>query len=272
MSSKRNERADALIKTLRRQGAGRLTVLLGAAPRVGTTYAMLKCARELQHQGVDIVIAIVQTHGRNETSALSCGLPSMPRKRIDNHGRPLEEMDLDALLARHPQVALVDEIAHRNASGSRHERRWQDIDEPLDAGIDVYTTINIQHLESLNDLVHQITGIRVAETVSDSVFDRLRDIRLVDLPARELIERLNQGKVFFARAGRTSPAGLLFPIEPDGDARTPHAYRCRPRGCRFEGIQDGQRSLGHLDTAPCPHRQRWTWAFGIPFARRMAHG
>lgn len=196
MSSERNERADALINTLRRQGAGRLTVFLGAAPGVGKTYAMLTRARELQRQGVDIVIGIVETHGRNETSALVDGLPSMPRKRIDYHGRPLEEMDLDTLLVRRPQVALVDELAHRNAPGSRHERRWQDIDELLDAGIDVYTTVNVQHLESLNDVVHQITGIRVGETVPDSVFDRLRDIRLVDLPARELIERLNHGKVY----------------------------------------------------------------------------
>ncbi|MEO7938793.1 MAG: sensor histidine kinase KdpD [Burkholderiaceae bacterium] len=190
------EQADALIGELRRQGAGRLTVFLGAAPGVGKTYAMLTRARELHRQGVDVVVGIVETHGRSETLALVEGLPMLARKQIAYQGRLLEEMDLDALLNRKPGVALVDELAHRNAPGSRHERRWQDVDELLDAGIDVYTTVNIQHLESLNDVVHQITGVRVSETVPDAVFDRLRDIRLVDLPARELIERLNQGKVY----------------------------------------------------------------------------
>ena len=196
MGSEQTEQADALIGELRRQTAGRLTVFLGAAPGVGKTYAMLARARELHRQGVDVVIGIVETHGRSETLALLDGLPLLPRKTVAYQGRILEEMDLDALIARKPGVALVDELAHRNAPGSRHERRWQDVEELLDAGIDVYTTVNIQHLESLNDVVHQITGIRVSETVPDAVFDRLRDIRLVDLPARELIERLNQGKVY----------------------------------------------------------------------------
>ena len=191
-----NEQADALMGALRRQEAGRLTVFLGAAPGVGKTYAMLVRARELQRQGIDVVVGIVETHGRSETQALVTGLPMIPRKTIEYQGRRLEEMDLDALLAHKPDVVLVDELAHRNVPGSRHERRWQDVEELLDAGIDVYTTINIQHLESLNDVVHQITGVRVSETVPDSVFDRLRDIRLVDLPARELIERLNEGKVY----------------------------------------------------------------------------
>ncbi len=190
------EQADALMGELRRQAAGRLTVFLGAAPGVGKTYAMLTRARELHRQGVDVVIGIVETHGRSETLALVDGLPLLPRKTVTYHGCILEEMDLDALIARKPGVALVDELAHRNAPGSRHERRWQDVDELLDAGIDVYTTVNIQHLESLNDVVQQITGVRVSETVPDSVFDRLRDIRLVDLPARELIERLNEGKIY----------------------------------------------------------------------------
>lgn len=196
MGAERAGQADALMGELRRKAAGRLTVFLGAAPGVGKTYAMLVRARELQRLGTDVVIGIVETHGRAETQALVEGLPAIGRKRVDYHGRTLEEMDLDAVLARRPAVALVDELAHRNAPGSRHERRWQDVEELLDAGIDVYTTVNIQHLESLNDVVHRITGIRVSETVPDSVFGRLRDIRLVDLPARELIERLNQGKVY----------------------------------------------------------------------------
>ncbi|MBN9460838.1 MAG: sensor histidine kinase KdpD [Burkholderiales bacterium] len=196
MGAGNTEQADALIGELQRQAAGRLTVFLGAAPGVGKTYAMLVRARELYRQGVDVVIGIVETHGRSETQALVEGLPQLLRRKVEYQGRTLEEMDLDGLLARRPAIALVDELAHRNAPGSRHERRWQDVDELLDAGIDVYTTVNIQHLESLNDVVHQITGIRVNETVPDSVFERLRDIRLVDLPARELIERLNQGKVY----------------------------------------------------------------------------
>ncbi|MCD0503145.1 sensor histidine kinase [Bordetella petrii] len=196
MKNPRTEQADALLGELDRQRAGRLTVFLGAAPGVGKTYAMLARARELQRQGADVLIGVVETHGRGETQALVDGLPLLPRKLLQYQGRQLEEMDLDALLARRPAVALVDELAHRNAPGSRHERRWQDVQELLDAGIDVYTTVNIQHLESVNDVVHQITGIRVTETVPDSVFERLRDIRLVDLPARELIERLNAGKVY----------------------------------------------------------------------------
>jgi two-component system sensor histidine kinase KdpD len=196
MGAEQTEQADALLGELQRQTAGRLTVFLGAAPGVGKTYAMLARARELHRQGVDVVIGIVEAHGRSETQSLVEGLPLLPRKSLAYQGRALEEMDLDGLLARKPAIALVDELAHRNAPGSRHERRWQDVEELLDAGIDVYTTVNIQHLESLNDVVHQITGIRVSETVPDAVFSRLRDIRLVDLPARELIERLNQGKVY----------------------------------------------------------------------------
>ncbi|MDP2221072.1 MAG: sensor histidine kinase KdpD [Hydrogenophaga sp.] len=196
MGAEQTDQADALLGELNRQAAGRLTVFLGAAPGVGKTYAMLTRARELQRQGVDVLVGIVETHGRSETQALVDGLPLLQRKKIDYLGRQLEEMDLDGLLARKPTIALVDELAHRNVPGSRHERRWQDVEELLDAGIDVYTTVNIQHLESVNDVVHQITGIRVTETVPDAVFERLRDIRLVDLPARELIERLNAGKVY----------------------------------------------------------------------------
>jgi len=196
MSDARTQQADALIGELQREDGGRLTVFLGAAPGVGKTYAMLSRARERLRQGVDVVAGIVETHGRGETAALLDGLPELPRRRIEYRGRQIEELDLDALLARHPQLALVDELAHRNAPGSRHERRWQDVIELLDAGIDVYTTVNIQHLESLNDVVHRITGVRVSETVPDAVFDRLRDIVLVDLPPRELIERLQQGKVY----------------------------------------------------------------------------
>jgi len=196
MGVEHSEQANAWMDELQRQSAGRLTVFLGAAPGVGKTFAMLARARELHRQGVDVVIGIVETHGRGETQAMAEGLPQLPRRQLGYQGRLLEEIDLDALLQRKPAIALVDELAHRNAPGSRHERRWQDVEELLDAGIDVYTTLNVQHLESLNDVVHQITGVRVSETVPDAVFERLRDIRLVDLPPRELIERLNQGKVY----------------------------------------------------------------------------
>ncbi|WP_213605441.1 sensor histidine kinase [Pseudoxanthomonas japonensis] len=196
MTDPRDRQADALIDHLQREQGGRLTIFLGAAPGVGKTYTMLSRARELRRQGRDVVVGIVETHGRGETAAQTEGLEILPRRRVSYQGRWLDEMDLDALLARRPQIALVDELAHRNAPGSRHERRWQDVIELLDAGIDVHTTINIQHLESLNDVVHRITGVRVSETVPDAVFDRLRDIVLVDLPPRELIERLHQGKVY----------------------------------------------------------------------------
>ncbi|HEY5851502.1 MAG TPA: sensor histidine kinase KdpD [Lysobacter sp.] len=196
MTDSRSAQADALIGELQRQGAGRLTIFLGAAPGVGKTYTMLSRGRELQRRGLDVVIGLVETHGRAETAALVEGMEVLPRKRLDYQGKRMEELDLDALLARKPKLALVDELAHRNVPGSRHERRWQDVIELLDAGIDVFTTINIQHLESLNDVVHRITGVRVSETVPDAVFDRLRDIVLVDLPPRELIERLQQGKVY----------------------------------------------------------------------------
>jgi len=196
MNDPRDAKANALVGELRRQGAGRLTIFLGAAPGVGKTYAMLSRARELKRRGVDVVAGIVETHGRSETETLLDGLELLPRTRFEYRGGTLQELDLDALIARKPAIALVDELAHRNMPGSRHERRWQDVMELLDAGIDVFTTVNIQHLESLNDVVHRITGVRVSETVPDSVFDRLRDIVLVDLPPRELIQRLKDGKVY----------------------------------------------------------------------------
>nr|WP_288466517.1 sensor histidine kinase KdpD [uncultured Pseudomonas sp.] len=196
MQENREARADALAGELRRQDSGHLTLFLGAAPGVGKTYAMLSRARELRQQGVDLVIGVVETHGRSETAALIDGHELIPRRQIDYQGHRLDEMDLDAIVQRRPRIVLVDELAHRNAPGSRHERRWQDVLELLDKGIDVYSTVNIQHLESLNDIVHRITGIRVSETVPDAVLDRLRDIRLVDLPPGELIERLHQGKIY----------------------------------------------------------------------------
>ena len=196
MDQSNTAKADALLDAIQRESGGQLKIFLGAAPGVGKTYAMLNVAQSLKRNGIDVVVGIVETHGRPETQALLDGLEVMPRRRVDYKGRVLEEFDLDAVLARKPQVVLVDELAHSNAAGSRHPYRYQDVEELLDAGINVHTTINIQHLESLNDVVHRITGVRVTETVPDSIFDRLRDIVLIDLPPRELIERLQQGKVY----------------------------------------------------------------------------
>lgn len=212
MNSTRDEQADALIGELRRQDdGGHLTVFLGAAPGVGKTYAMLTRARELRRTGIDVVAGIIETHGRAETAALLDGLELLPPAQLEYRGRTLDELDLDALIARRPKIALVDELAHRNAPGSRHERRWQDVLELLDAGIDVHTTVNIQHLESLNDVVFRITGVRVSETVPDAMFDRLRDIILVDLPPRELIERLRQGKVYLPEQAAQAMQSFFSP-------------------------------------------------------------
>ncbi len=186
---------DALLKAARREARGKLKIFLGAAPGVGKTFEMLREGAERQAAGVDVVIAVVETHGRAETEALTAPLQTLPRRAIDYQGHSLEEMDIDAVLTRRPQLALVDEFAHSNVAGSRHPKRWQDVAELLDAGIDVYTTLNIQHVESLNDVVASFTRVRVRETVPDSVFDDA-EIEIVDLPPDELIERLKDGKVY----------------------------------------------------------------------------
>mgnify|MGYP001025805377 CR=1 FL=1 len=191
----REARADALLGTAH-DDSRRLKVFLGAAAGVGKTYAMLSAARELKRQGVDVVVGLVETHGRAETAALLEGLEVLPRRKVNYQGRDFTEFDLDAALERRPAVLLVDELAHSNLPGGRHERRWQDVAELLDAGIEVYTALNVQHLESLHDQVRRITGVSVRERVPDAFLDRARDIVLVDLPPRELIGRLKQGKVY----------------------------------------------------------------------------
>lgn len=175
---------------------GKLKIFLGYAAGVGKTYAMLEAARQRKQQGIDVVIAYVETHGRKETDALLEGLEILPRKTIEYHGVTLSDMDLDGVLARKPQLAVVDELAHTNAEGMRHPKRVQDVTELLDVGIDVYTTLNIQHLESLNDVVAQITGIVVRETLPDGVLDSADEIELIDLPPDELLQRLRDGKVY----------------------------------------------------------------------------
>lgn len=189
-------RADALLASLEQEHRGKLKVFLGAAPGVGKTYAMLQAVREQAREGVDILIGVVETHGRQETLALLDKLAIQPRKLHLHRQQRLEEMDLDGLLTRKPAIAVVDELAHSNAPGSRHEKRWQDVEELLGAGIDVYTTLNVQHLESLNDLVWQLTGVRVKETLPDQVLLEADSLVLIDLPPKELLGRLKEGKVY----------------------------------------------------------------------------
>jgi two-component system, OmpR family, sensor histidine kinase KdpD len=180
-----------------REKRGKLTVFFGAAPGVGKTYAMLEIARaEMEQEKRDVVLGIVETHGRYETGAQLLGLELLPRRKLHYRGVDVEEFDIDAALKRHPQVLLVDELAHTNAEGSRHPKRWQDVEELLDAGIDVFTTMNVQHVESLNDVVAKVTGVRVRETVPDSILANAHEIKLVDLPPDDLLERLRDGKVY----------------------------------------------------------------------------
>lgn len=197
-------RADALLADLPHDGRGRLKVFLGAAPGVGKTYAMLQAAHSQLRQGVKVMAGVVETHGRAETEALLGGLPQQPLLRSEYRGVMLEEMDLDGLLKARPKLVLVDELAHSNAPGSRHAKRWQDIQELLSAGIDVYTTVNVQHLESLNDQVRGITGVQVRETLPDWVLQEAYELLLIDLPPRELLERLRDGKVYVPEQARAA--------------------------------------------------------------------
>src|SRR6201997_4068 len=207
---------EALLEAVRREEprAGRLRIFVGAAPGVGKTYEMLQQARARKRDGYDIVVGVIETHGRKETEALLEGLEAVPRRKIQYRGQWLEEMDLDAIIARRPQIVLVDELAHTNAEGSRHPKRYLDVEELLGRGIDVYTTINIQHIESLNDVVAQITHVRVRETVPDAVFDRADSVELVDLTPDDLIQRLKEGKVYVPKQAERalehffSPANL----------------------------------------------------------------
>src|ERR1700693_3714592 len=175
---------EALLDSAKQEGRGRLKIFLGAAPGVGKTYEMLLSAQAKRREGLDLVVGVVETHGRQETEALLQGFEVIPRREVEYKGHRLTEMDLDAILKRHPQLVLVDELAHSNAPGSRHPKRYLDVEELIAAGIDVYTTLNIQHVDSLNDIVARITRIRVRETVPDSILDHADDIEVVDLAPR----------------------------------------------------------------------------------------
>ncbi len=240
---------DALLARIQDQDAraqrGTLKVFFGASPGVGKTYAMLADARRQREQGRDVVIGVVETHGRQDTARLLAGLDVLPRRSIDNRGTMLEEFDLDAALARKPSLLLVDELAHTNAPGSRHPKRYQDVLELLAAGIDVNTTVNVQHIESLNDIVGGITGIKVRETLPDRIFDQADEVVLVDLPPDDLLQRLARRQGLHGRTGRARRAELLPQGQPPGAARA--------RACAARPIASTRR-CGATGTSMSPAR------------------
>jgi two-component system, OmpR family, sensor histidine kinase KdpD len=191
---------DALLKSIKKleeeNKSGKLKIFFGMSAGVGKTYAMLEDAQQRYKEGVDIVIGLINTHGRKETEMLTTNLPAIPEKVVDYKGRPFKELDIDAILKKHPSIVIVDELAHTNVPGSRHHKRWQDVIELLDAGIDVYSTLNVQHIESRKDVVEEITGIIIRETVPDLVLERASQIELVDITPNELLRRLKEGKVY----------------------------------------------------------------------------
>ncbi len=231
---------DALLALLQRAEVqsrrGQLKIFFGMSPGVGKTFAMLRAAQQQSKEGVDLVVGIVETHGRAETEALLAGLPVIPRKRIEYRGTQLAEMDLEAILQRMPRLVLVDEFAHTNAPGSRHPKRYQDVVELLDAGIDVYTTLNVQHIESRADTVRQITGVTVQETLPDSVFELATQIELIDLPPESLLERLREGKVYLGDRAVAAAEGFF---------RDAHLTALRELALRFvaERVDKQLRSL-----------------------------
>ncbi|MEI6712219.1 MAG: sensor histidine kinase KdpD [Verrucomicrobiota bacterium] len=204
---------DAILAELQREEvqrkSGKLFIFLGMCPGVGKTYAMLRGGRHKQDEGLRVLVGIVETHGRLETSALIDGMTVLPRQKVEHRGFTLEEFDLDAVLRVRPDLVLVDELAHTNAPGSRHAKRYQDVLELLDAGIDVYTTVNVQHIESQVDIVQQITGVAVHETVPDSILDRAHEIQLIDLGVEDLLERMAEGKVYMGERAVAAAAGFF---------------------------------------------------------------
>ena len=263
---------DALLAAIQKDEAekkrGKLKVFLGMAAGVGKTYAMLRAAQRAQREGLDVVAGYVETHGRKETDALLAGLPVIPRCKVEYRGVTLEEMDLDALLARHPRLALVDELAHTNVPGSRHAKRYQDVIELLDAGIDVYTTMNVQHAESRVDTVRQITGSTVQETVPDSVLDGA-EMELIDLPPEELLKRLDEGKVyvperaelammnFFREGNLTALREMALRLAADHVGQDVHDYL---QAMQITGPwQSGHRLMVAVSASPFSQQMiRWT--------------
>ena len=213
MNDDRDDRPspEALLAEAQREGRGRLKIFLGAAPGVGKTYAMLEAAHEREREGIDVVAGVIETHGRKETERLLKGVDVLAPRTVEYRAKSFREMDLDALIKRRPKIALVDELAHTNIPGSRHVKRWQDVEELLTAGIDVYSTLNIQHLESINDIVEQISGVKVRETLPDSVLSTADEIELVDLSPQDLIKRLEEGKVYVPEQARRAVHSFFSP-------------------------------------------------------------
>ena len=235
---------DALLKAARREGRGRLKILLGAAPGVGKTVEMLREGADLLRAGTDVVIGVVETHGRAGTAALVAPFEVLPRRPVEHEGHVLDEFDLDAMLARRPKVALIDELAHTNAPGSRHPKRWQDIEELRDAGVDVMTTVNIQHVESLNDVVAGFTHVRVRETVPDAVLEDA-ELEVVDLPPDELIARLKAGEIY--RPDEATRALQHFFVKSNLSALRELALR-RAAQAVDRQMLDGLRATGDAGT------------------------
>ena len=272
---------EALLEAARREEGrvGRLRIFVGAAPGVGKTYEMLQQARARKKDGYDIAVGVVETHGRMETEALlEEGLEVVPRRRIQYKGQWLEEMDLDAVIARRPQIVLIDELAHTNAPGSRHPKRYLDVEELMGHGIDVYTTVNIQHIESLNDVVAQITHVRVRETVPDAVFDRADAVELVDLTPDDLIARLEEGKVYVPKQAERalehffSPANLTA-LRELALRRT--ADRVDDQLLTEIGARDPGRGLGErilVCISEDPRRARALCQAAVRSSARPVHG
>jgi len=233
---------DALLRAAEREARGQFKIFLGAAPGVGKTYEMLSEGAARLRAGVDVVVGVVETHGRAETEALVAPFEIIPRRTIDYRGQVLTEMDLDAILARRPALVLVDELAHTNVEGSRHPKRWQDIQELLDAGIDVFSTLNIQHVESLNDVVASFTRVHVRETVPDSVLEEA-EVEVVDIPPDELIERLKEGKVYIP-AEATRALGHFF--------SKANLSALREMALRRAAMSVDRQMLEHLDATALP--------------------
>ena len=237
-----------------RAARGRLKIYFGSSAGVGKTWSMLDAAQRLREQQIDVVVGVVETHGRSETAQQLQGLELLPRRALTVQGRTLEEFDLDGALARRPAVLLVDELAHSNAPGSRHPKRWQDIDELLDAGIDVWTTVNVQHIESLNDVVGGITGIRVRETVPDHVFDSASEVVLVDLPTDDLLRRLREGKVYLPEQAERAVKnffrkGNLMALRELALRRTAERVEEDVRSYRREHVAQASRAVWQVSDA-----------------------
>jgi two-component system sensor histidine kinase KdpD len=250
---------DALLEHAQRETRGRLKIFLGAAPGVGKTYEMLMSGRARRADGVDVVIGVVETHGRKETEALVEGFEVIARRTIDYRGQTLEEMDLDAILERRPALVLVDELAHTNAAGSRHPKRYLDVQELLSRGIDVYSTLNIQHVESLNDVVAQITRIRVRETVPDSIVDRADDIEIIDITPDDLIKRLADGKVYVPKTAKRAVENYFSP----GNLTALRELALRRTAQRVD-----EQLLNHMQT----HAISGPWAAGERLLVCLGHG